>query len=91
MRLCPSCHGERDECEDADKVWHMRRDVCHKTVALRAAQYAHAEEYKAKPWHDGTFTRWNDKQTDDFPNHFMDGVTIWVADTPDPKLQSAED
>lgn len=89
MRRCPTCHGETEECGDADKVWHMRREVCHKTIAAQAAKRIHDLEYEKKQWHDGTFTTWAEKFSEETPNHFLDGVTVWVSETPDPKYASA--
>lgn len=82
MRECPHCHGPRDVCEDPERVWHMHKSICHKTVALEAARRIHADEYESQQWHDGDFKRWSAKQSAEFPNHFMDGVSIWVADEP---------
>lgn len=85
MRLCPKCRGERSECGDHAKVWHMWREVCHKAIALEAARRIHAEEYKGGEWHDGTFTTFAKEFSPETPNHYLDGVTLWVQDTPQPK------
>ncbi len=82
MRQCPQCRSDREACSDADKVWHRWRDVCHKTVAFEAAKRLHDAEYESAPWHDGTFTKWAKEYSAETPNHFLDGVTLWVAETP---------
>lgn len=82
MRLCPQCRGEKDACKHPETVWHMWREVCHKTVALEAAKRLHAEEYKDAPWCNEARTVWAKEFSAETPIHYKDGVTLWVQDTP---------
>lgn len=55
--------------------------MCHATRARESAQARFAELHKDRPWHDGTFTRWDEKQTRATPYHHSHGTSIWVSDT----------
>ncbi len=33
------------------------------------------------PFHDGSFSRWSKEPSREFPFHYLDGVTIWLAPT----------
>lgn len=48
-------------------------------MANAAANWEYDEQHKARPFHDGTFTRWSAKQSRRFPYHYRDGVTVWVS------------
>ncbi|WP_181312462.1 hypothetical protein [Nocardioides campestrisoli] len=58
--------------------------MCFKTVANAAHQRLHEAERKGREWHDGTFTRWGKEFSSETPNHFLDGVTLWVSGEPPP-------
>lgn len=49
-----------------------------------AAEWRYDQLHDAAPFHDGTFPtdpdRWSATRTKDFPYHFKDGVTVWVAE-----------
>lgn len=82
MLACPKCGGDRDECKDAEKVWHLWRKVCHKTAALAAARRIHDEEYKSEPWSNEAGTKRAKEFSEATPFHYLDGVSLWVADKP---------
>lgn len=84
MLECPECGEPREKCSDPKIVWHMRRSVCHKTIARAAAEWIYQSDHKDGEWHDGAFSRWSKEQSDDTPNHFKDGVKIWVSTEPEP-------
>jgi hypothetical protein len=44
-----------------------------------AAQRRWVRLHDDKPYHDGSFDRWAEKPSAEFPYHRDDGVTIWVA------------
>lgn len=46
-----------------------------------AAQWKYADMHEKRGYHDGTFERWSDKRSNEFPYAANDGVTIWVSDT----------
>ncbi len=72
-------------CKHPETVWHRWVATCHRTVALEVAKRLFAEEHKEEPWHDGTFTTWAKEFSVETPSHFSDGMTIWVAQTPQPE------
>lgn len=43
------------------------------------AQAKYERLHREKPYHNGDFTSWGEKQTDAHPYRLMDGVTIWSA------------
>lgn len=49
-----------------------------------AAEWRYDSLHEDAPYHDGTFPtnpdRWSVKRTADFPYHYRDGVTLWVAE-----------
>lgn len=48
-------------------------------MALAAVRHKYEALHNDQPWHDGTFTLWADKRSDDYPFHYLDGVEIWVS------------
>lgn len=77
---CGECGRPRSECTDPDKVWYHFRTICRATMARTAAQSAYTDLHDEFPYHDGTFTEWAKKQSEDFPFHRDAGVTIGVAE-----------
>lgn len=39
-----------------------------------------AMKHEAKPYHNGNFTSWSERQSPSHPNRFDDAVRIWVND-----------
>jgi hypothetical protein len=35
--------------------------------------------HEKRPYHDGSFSRWAKESSRQFPFHYLDGVTIWLA------------
>lgn len=54
--------------------------MCYKTLELISAQRKYAALHEARPYHDGSFEDWSDKQSDSHPFKYDEGVRIWVAD-----------
>lgn len=55
----------------------------------KGAQRLYEILHKDEPYHDGTFEAWAKDPSPDFPFHFADGVTIWMAEVdvnPDDKF-----
>jgi hypothetical protein len=50
-----------------------------------AARWRYDERHKERSFHDGTFpkdiTKWSETRSEKHPYHYMDGVTILVAET----------
>lgn len=46
----------------------------------QAAQARFQRLHEDRPWHDGTFSSWQEKPDADHPYHFTHGTTVWVAD-----------
>ena len=46
-----------------------------------AAEWRYAQLHEKKPYHDGTFESWSEKQSLKHPYHYSAGVRIWVAET----------
>jgi hypothetical protein len=44
-----------------------------------AARRAYEALHKARPFHDGSFTRWAEEPSAAFPYHFLDGVNVWAS------------
>lgn len=83
---CEHHGGPRSECPESDRDWYPQRAICYPTMYLAAAEARYRELHQAKPYHDGTFTRWSEDRSALFPFHYDDGVTIYLSrsdDTPD--------
>lgn len=80
---CPHCGGMTEDCSRAEQDYYPTVRICYSTMARAAwkrAWDAKHETSDQKPmWHDGTFQRWSDRYSDDFPFHRDDGVTVAVA------------
>lgn len=50
-------------------------------MQLAAARRKYDRIHEDRPYHDGTFSRWAEKASDDFPFHYADGVSIRLAET----------
>jgi hypothetical protein len=53
-------------------------------MVLAAGERGYRQKHEKMPYHDGTFKRWAEKPSAEFPYHFMDGVRFSVGDTPAP-------
>ncbi|GAB3776781.1 hypothetical protein GCM10027600_43200 [Nocardioides ginsengisegetis] len=76
---CPSCTGDRAECNDPEHDWYAYRIVCYRTMAAAAANAKWERLHADAPYHDGTFNSWVEKRSDAHPFHFSEGVTIGVS------------
>lgn len=54
-------------------------------MELAGTQWKYDQLHQDAPYHDGTFPddpeQWSEKRTKEHPYHYLDGVTLWVADT----------
>lgn len=48
---------------------------------MAAAQRLYALQHEKRPFHDGSFERWAEKPSREYPFHYADGVTIYLAET----------
>lgn len=55
--------------------------VCWPTAQLAAAQGLYEERHKKAPFHDGSFDRWAKERSREFPFHYADGVSFYLAET----------
>lgn len=78
---CPVHHGPLDECPDEERDWFPQRRVCWPAAQLAAAQRLYEELHKDEPYHDGSFEQWSKTASADFPFHYSDGVSIYLAET----------
>lgn len=46
-----------------------------------AADAAYSRLHEDRPWHDGSFERWAEKPSREFPYHVTFGVTVGVAES----------
>jgi hypothetical protein len=67
------------ECGDDDRDLFPQRSVCWPTAQLKAAEELYMRLHEDAPYHDGTFERWAEKRSIDFPFHAMDGVAFWLS------------
>lgn len=77
-----TCHehgGPRSECDDADTDLYPQRHICYRTMQIEAARRRYADLHKERPYHDGSFKVWAKEASPDFPFHYDDGVTQWLA------------
>ena len=69
---CPKCGNLRSECSDPDRDWHPRLSECYAKAATEWGWRKIAERYPAETQSaDGA--------------HPLDGVSVWVSDTPPPE------
>ena len=78
---CPVHHGPVDECPDDQRDWFPQRRVCWPTAQLEAAKRLYAAIHEDRPYHDGSFNRWAEKPSHEYPFHYADGVSIYLAET----------
>lgn len=76
---CPQCGGRPEECGDAERPWYPQMTVCHATRETAAANAAYQRLHDDRPWHDGSFQRWAEKPSAEFPYPADAGVSIWVS------------
>lgn len=76
---CSKCHSDRETCSDPEHEWFPQRSVCYADMTQAAADALYDELHDAEKFHDGTFANWSTTRSKDFPFHFRDGVSIWVA------------
>lgn len=48
-------------------------------MQLRAAERLYGLLHEKQPYHDGTFKRWAKEPSPEFPFHYLDGVSLWLA------------
>lgn len=48
-------------------------------MQLRAAERLYGLLHEDAPYHDGSFVRWAKKPSREYPFHYLDGVSIWIA------------
>lgn len=75
---CPDCGGDPKDCGDATLIRYPQRHVCYITVDREALNWQYDQTYEGL-FHDGTFTKWSEERTEEFPNTARDGVTLWVS------------
>jgi hypothetical protein len=68
------------ECGDRDRQWFPQRRVCLPELERAVAERLYEQLHKEQPFHDGTFSRWSKEPSAETPAHFLDGVSIWVAE-----------
>lgn len=79
---CPDHGGPLDECSDPDRKWYSYRRICYATMEREAAIAALKElRGENSNFHDGTFTDWVAKRSDEHPFPAGAGETIGIADT----------
>lgn len=76
-----TCGHPREVCADPDRDWFPQLSVCRVEMETAAAQARFDGLHEKRPWHDGTFTDWADKQTASHPYHFRHGTRVWAAET----------
>ena len=83
---CKFHGGPKSECGDDDRDWFPQLTICQPSMQLAAAQARYADLHDKKPFHngrmvDGHFVDWSDKRSPDYPYHWSDGASIWLAPT----------
>lgn len=53
--------------------------MCQPTAQRAVANWLYDRAHKDRPYHDGTFTIWQEKRSLLTPFHYRDGVTIWLS------------
>lgn len=76
---CPTHHGPRSECSDAEQDWFPQLTVCHPTMQLAAANRRYDKIHENAPYHDGFFRLWSENPSAITPFHYREGVTIWLS------------
>lgn len=69
------------DCADEHREWFPQRRVCYAAMELAAAEWRYGELHDKRPYHDGTFSKWSEKRSLQYPYHYRDGVNLWIADT----------
>lgn len=69
-----------DECSDPDRVWYPYRRVCYASMERAGAEAAYEARHEKRPYHDGSFTRWGEKRSREFPYRYNEGVTVGAAE-----------
>lgn len=76
---CPLHGGPRSECPDDERDWFPQLHICYVEMQLEGAKGLYAELHRERPFHDGSFQRWSENRTPDFPFRFDDGTTVWLS------------
>lgn len=50
-------------------------------MQLKAAMALYSQLHDEAPYHDGSFTRWAKKRSNDYPFHALEGVSFYLAAT----------
>ncbi|WP_370290238.1 hypothetical protein [Nocardioides sp.] len=77
---CGECGRPIAECSDPEREWYPFRTVCFATQAQAAHQARYERLHEKAQWHNGIFTSWSERQTDEHPFHRDAGVRIGVAE-----------
>jgi hypothetical protein len=75
------CGNLHEDCSDPGKPWFPQLRVCYATRERLAAQRRFEKLHSKLPFHDGNFQRWAKDWSEYTPYHFMEGTTVWVAQT----------
>lgn len=73
------CGFRFDECGDHERAFYPFRQVDYAELERISAGYRYAQLHEKEPYHDGTFGRWAEDRSLEFPFHYSDAVTIGVA------------
>lgn len=76
-KLTCGCGSLVEDCSRPQTLYPYRR-ICQVTRAREAAQAMYAALHEKAPFHDGTYTRWNEHRTSEFPYRYDEGVTVGV-------------
>lgn len=82
---CKFHGGPIEECGDDQRDWYPQRVICWPSAQLEATKRRYQMLHEKKPYHDGTFKRWVEDASLDYPFHAFDGVSFWLSpvDIPD--------
>lgn len=83
---CQFHGGPKSECADDDRDWFPQLTICQPSMQLEAAKARYAELHAEAPYHngrmvDGHFVDWSKERTENYPYHWADGASIWLAPT----------
>lgn len=76
------CGHPREVCGDPERTWFPQLSVCHVRQEQAAAQWRYGQVREAHgEFHDGSRRSWVKERSRSHPYHYMDGATVWVAET----------